>query len=170
VVPASFIAYFAAVTGAAAALIGLLFVSVSLRPDTVFGTDAPRRGKALAATAFTGLVNTFFLSLIALIPATNLGYPAVVLSGISLTATARLQLQLSHSGPQLILMVLSAAAYLLQCGVGIYLIGTPRNSGAFTDIAYAMIASLAVALGRAWALLQGKHITGPAEVASAKQI
>ena len=46
-------AYLGAVATAAAALIGLLFVAVSVRDDTIFGPSAIPGGEALAITAFT---------------------------------------------------------------------------------------------------------------------
>jgi len=101
VVPSGYIPYFAAVTGAAGALIGLLFVSVTVRPETVFGAGAPDRGRTLAAAAFTGLVNTFFMSMSALVPSVNLGYPALVLAVSSLVSTLRLHGKLSRSRSQL---------------------------------------------------------------------
>lgn len=55
-VPGVYGAYFAAMATAAAALIGLLFVAVSVRDDTIFGPHAMPGGEALAITAFTGLV------------------------------------------------------------------------------------------------------------------
>ena len=39
-VPASFTAYFSANAAGAGVLIGLLFVAVALRPETIFGDDA----------------------------------------------------------------------------------------------------------------------------------
>jgi hypothetical protein len=87
VVPDSFTAYFTATAGAAGALIGLLFVAISLRPDSVFGQNASQRGRALAGSSFTGLVNGFFLSLTALIPGSNLGVSAAILAVAALVAT-----------------------------------------------------------------------------------
>jgi hypothetical protein len=170
VVPASYITYFGAATGAAAALIGLLFVSVSLRPGTVFGEGASERGKALAAAAFTGLVNIFFLSLSALVPGTDLGYPAFVLAVASLGSTVRLHGNISHSHTQLAYVLLSLSAFSFEAGEGIYLIVQPRGNSGVENLSYYMIGALAIALGRAWALLQGKHIDEPdkPQIASAE--
>jgi hypothetical protein len=49
-------------------LIGLLFVAVWLRPETVFGDGAPPAGRAQADSAFTCLADSFFVSLVALVP------------------------------------------------------------------------------------------------------
>jgi hypothetical protein len=67
-IPADFTSYFTAAAAAAGVLIGLLFVAVSLRPETVFGDRAMPAAKAQAGSAFTSLVNSFFVSLVALIP------------------------------------------------------------------------------------------------------
>ena len=56
-----------------------LFVAVALRPDALFGAGASHTGRIRAGSAFTGLVNAFFISLIALIPNTNVGDTAVIL-------------------------------------------------------------------------------------------
>jgi hypothetical protein len=167
VVPSSYIAYFAAVTGAGGALIGLLFVSVTLRPESVFGDGAPDRGKTLAAAAFTGLVNTFFLAMSALVPGDNLGYPAVVLAVSSLVSTLRLHGRLTRSRSQLAYLFLSTAAFTFQIVEGVYLLVQPTGNSAVENLSYVMIGSMAIALGRAWALLQGKHIEAPKKAAPA---
>jgi hypothetical protein len=75
-VPSAYDAYFTAAATAGAALIGLLFVAVSVRDETIFGPEAIPGGEALAITAFTCLVNSFVVSLLALIPRTNIGIAA----------------------------------------------------------------------------------------------
>jgi hypothetical protein len=53
-VPGAYDAYFGAAATASAALIGLLFVAVSVRDDSIFGPKATPGGEALAIIAFTG--------------------------------------------------------------------------------------------------------------------
>ena len=89
-VPDDFTGYFAAAATAAGALIGLLFVAASLRPETLLGRDAPPAAKAISGSAFTALFNSFFVSLIALIPSTSLGYPAAIMALVSLYSTWQL--------------------------------------------------------------------------------
>jgi hypothetical protein len=60
--------FFAASIGAAAALIGLLFVAISVAPEQVFGIEADIDRRANAERAFTALSNVFFVSLVALLP------------------------------------------------------------------------------------------------------
>ena len=59
-VPASFANFFLATAGAGGALIGLLFVAISISPERIFSEGAPRERQAVASGAFTALVNAFF--------------------------------------------------------------------------------------------------------------
>lgn len=152
-VPDSFIAYFTGAATAAGALVGLLFIAVSLRPEAVMGAGAQLR--AAAGSAFTALVNSFFVSLIALVPGTNLGYTAVIMAVISLYNTYRLHRSLSNGESALPLLALSLGAYLTQFVAGILLMVSPGFHSAVYTLAYVMVGSFATALGRAWSLVQG---------------
>lgn len=156
-VPASFIGYFTGAATAAAALIGLLFVAVSLRPESVLGTGASAKAQAVAGSAFTALVNSFFVSLIALIPSTNIGYPAVIMALISLYSTFRLHRGLGKGEPAEMQLILALAAYLTQFVAGAFLIFSSGNQSLVYTIAYVVVAAFAAALGRAWSLMQGRH-------------
>lgn len=156
-VPTVFIAYFTAVATAAAALIGLLFVAVSLRDESIFGKDARPGGQALAVMAFTGLVNSFAVSLLAMIPDANIGISAIVLAVISLVGSVRLNNRL-HAARNAAVFVISLLAYAAQLYCGIVLIVRPHDRGAVMNLAYIVFATMAVALARAWSLLRGKHL------------
>src|ERR1700754_2894683 len=108
-VPSEYDAYLATTATAAAALIGLLFVAVSVRDETIFGPKAIPGGEALAITAFTGLVNSFVVSLLGLIPKINIGEPAVIMAVISIVAIARLQRRL-HTARNLIVSAVTLLA------------------------------------------------------------
>ena len=66
--------------GAAAALIGLLFVAISIAPEHTILEDAPIERQGVASSTFTALVNAFFISVAALIPGANLGYTTLIMS------------------------------------------------------------------------------------------
>jgi hypothetical protein len=65
-VPSNYASVFEAASQAAGALIGLLFVVIALRPERILGPRADPASRGLAASSFTGLVNAFFVSLLAL--------------------------------------------------------------------------------------------------------
>lgn len=156
-VPDSFIAYFTGAATAAGALIGLLFVAVTLRPESVLRAGASTRTQAVAGSAFTALVNAFFVSLIALIPGTNLGYPAAIMALISLHSTIRLHRRLGKGEAATMQLVLALAAFLTQLVTGAFLIAGPDRQSLVYTLAYVVVAAFAAALGRAWSLLQGRH-------------
>src|SRR5262252_604478 len=125
-VPGVYDTYLAAMATAAAALIGLLFVAVSVRDDTIFGPKAMPGGEALAITAFTGLVSSFVVSLLGLIPKVNIGEPAVVMAVIGIVAMVRLQRRL-HTGRNLIVLAITLLAYAAQFGLGVLLLVDPHS-------------------------------------------
>jgi hypothetical protein len=157
-VPDKFIPYFTASAAAAGVLIGLLFVAVALRPETIFGDGAPPGGRALAGSAFTGLVNGFFISVVALIPEANLGVVGVTMSLVSLLSTTRLQRELVRRELHLLLLILSIGTYVYQLVTSVLLLVNSADVGQVYTLCYLVVASFAVALSRAWALLQGRHL------------
>lgn len=70
--------FFSASVGASAALVGLLFVAVTLAPARVFGLEAHPKRRADAGRAFIALGNVFFVSLAGLIPQDGIGVMLVV--------------------------------------------------------------------------------------------
>jgi hypothetical protein len=156
-VPGVYDAYLAAMATAAAALIGLLFVAVSVRDDTIFGPNAMPGGEALAITAFTGLVNSFVVSLLGLIPKINIGEPAVIMAVISIVAIVRLQRRL-HTGRNLIVLAITLLAYAAQFGLGVLLLVDSHDSDQLINLSIIIFVTLITSLQRAWSLLKGKHV------------
>ena len=156
-VPGVYDAYLAAMATAAAALIGLLFVAVSVRDDTIFGPNAIPGGEALAITAFTGLVNSFVVSLLGLIPKINIGEPAVIMAVIGIIAIVRLQRRL-HTGRNLIVLAITLLTYAAQLGLGVLLLIDPHDSDQLINLSIFIFVTLIVSLQRAWSLLRGRHL------------
>jgi hypothetical protein len=157
-VPGVYDTYLAAMATAAAALIGLLFVAVSVRDDTIFGPNAMPGGEALAIIAFTGLVNSLVVSLLGLIPKVNIGEAAVSMAVISIIAIARLHRRL-HTGRNLIVLSVTLLAYAAQFGLGVLLLVDPHDSDQLINLSIIVFVTLIVSLQRAWSLLKGKHLT-----------
>jgi hypothetical protein len=154
-VPDVYIAYLAAMATAAAALIGLLFVAVSVRDDTIFGPNAIPGGEALAIIAFTGLVNSLVVSLLGLIP--KIGEPAVTMAVIGIVAIVRLQRRL-HTGRNLVVLVVTVVTYAAQFGLGVLLLVDPHDSNQLINLCITVFVTLIVSLQRAWSLLKNKHL------------
>src|ERR1700692_79271 len=83
-IPEAMVNYFVASTGAGAALVGLIFVAISLSPkETVMVGAAPER-RAVAGSSFTALLNAFFISLSALNTSQNIAWNLLVMSLLGL--------------------------------------------------------------------------------------
>jgi hypothetical protein len=112
---------------------------------------------AVAGSAFIALVNSFFVSLIAVIPNTSLGFVAAVMALLSLMYTLRLHRGLPRSDAAWRQLLLAAATYCGQLGVGVALGIKPHERVLVGVVAYLLVSSFAVGLGRAWSLMQGQY-------------
>ncbi len=152
-VPSSYLDFMITAAGAAGAMIGLLFVAISLRSDMLFGPNAPARVKTLAASSFTGLVNAFALALLAIIPTTNIGVGMIVLGVLCLYFTLRLHARATGRTP-FRLLVLTSLTYAAQFAGGVALLIRPHISWIVNGLCYVIFASFVLALTRAWQLIQ----------------
>jgi hypothetical protein len=154
VVPDALVGYFAAATAAAGALIGLLFVAISLKPDSIFGDSAEANSRRLAESSFTALVNAFFVSFVAIIPGTNIGWVAAIMAVLGLYSTIARRVRepnVSNIG----VLAFSLVLYLGQLGMGIALIVVGTDVDLVYKLAYLIVAAFAIALARAWSLMAG---------------
>ncbi len=156
-VPAAYHAYLSAAATASAALVGLLFVAVSVRDETIFGPNAMAGGEALAITAFTGLVNAFVVSLLGLIPKANIGEPAVIMAVLGVVSTLRLHRRL-RAGRNVFVLAVTLIVYAAQVACGIELLIKPHDDHQIINLCYVIVLALIVSLQRAWSLLKGKHL------------
>jgi hypothetical protein len=159
-----FTSFFVASAGAGAALVGLLFVAISVNPDRNAGPSAPPERQAVSASAFTALINAFFVSLAALISNGILGGVAMAVSAVSIIATLRLIPDLFP--PQLSMRVYLRHAGFLSIGLLVYGLQFydgfqynryPNAIGWSYAIAYLLLGIYATGLTRAWQLLGAKR-------------
>ncbi len=156
-VPSDYQSFFDAASQAAGALIGLLFVVIALKPGKIVGDRAEPTSRRLAASSFTGLVNAFFVSLLALIPGHSIGIGAAIVAVFSLYHTLRLHL--GHPAARhIVIFVVSLLAYGTEFGVAIALVLHPHDSDLVEDLGYVLIGCFAVALSRAWQLMESTTV------------
>jgi hypothetical protein len=165
VAPASFHDFFTASATTAGALIGLLFVAISVTPGKVTGATASAEHQVTVGAAFTALVNTLVFSLAALLPGSGLSTTAVILGAAGLASTTGLGLLLLREHRdrirpgQVALLLTPLLLYGLQLANGLALGSAPS---AATDISRAgglSIAFFVYAIARAWQLV-GARDTG----------
>jgi len=90
----SYTQFFSGTATVAGALVGLLFVALSVAPERLRGLTGSVEHQAIAATAFTALVNALFVSLIGIQPGGGLEYGAVSLGALGLTSSCGLAVRL----------------------------------------------------------------------------
>jgi len=88
VVPVSFHDFFGGCASVAGALIGLLFVALSVSPEKLTGDDVRAEHQVRAGAAFSALVNTLVIALVALLPGASLGEAGIVVAAAGLATTS----------------------------------------------------------------------------------
>jgi hypothetical protein len=159
-----FTSFFVASAGAGAALVGLLFVAVSVNPGRNAGPAAPPERQAVAASAFTALINAFFFSMAALIASAGLGGAAIVLGAVSIIGTMRLigdllegQLNRRSYTRRVGFIALCLLVYGLQVFYGLQSLRYPRDVSWAYSMVYLLLAIYAMGLTRAWQLLGARR-------------
>jgi hypothetical protein len=174
VVPADIHDFFVACGGAAAALIGLLFVAISVSSERL----AADRGRAQvhrirAVAALTSFTNALTVSLFALIPGEKIGgtSSAVALVGLgfvlaSLLSLVRLhQVHLTNLRDAFFLVGL-VVIFIVQLIQGLSVVRHPHDDDAIRTIAVLVVVCFLVGIARAWELIGGPSIGIRQEVTS----
>lgn len=165
-IPASFSNFLVASTQASAALIGLLFVAVSIAPERVFGQRSEAGRQALALSAFTALANVFFASFSSLIPNIAFGVVAVVVGGIAASQSLALLLLVPNWHrertlvPSLLRFAVSLGVYVFEISIGVRLLDSPADVGLLTTYCIVILGVFSIGLARSWELLGAPHSRG----------
>ena len=132
-VPVSFHDFFGGCATVAGALIGLLFVALSVSPEKLTGDDARAEHQVRAGAAFSALVNTLVIALVALLPGASLGQAGIIVAAAGLATTSTLVIVLYREHQQKIrrgdvsMLAILFALYGLQLASAVQLDGSPRS-------------------------------------------
>lgn len=158
-VPTSYYDFFEACATVAGALIGLLFVAISVSPGKITGDHASVEHQVRAGAAFSALINSLIIALVALLPDEHLGVPVVSLSAVGVSSTIGLAILFYRKRPakirpsQLLLLAVPVFLYSLELINGIALQRSPHNLGDVGNQGGLAIGFFVFAIARAWELV-----------------
>jgi hypothetical protein len=158
--------FFLGSAGVAGALIGLLFVAISVSGERLAKAEAAALTLRIRANAaLTGFINALVVSLFALIPDGGIGTTSLVVAiiGLLFVAAALLSLiRVRHlrwaTGRDALFLVGQAVVFIIQLTFGIGLMRHPSDSGAANGVAFLVVTCFVIGISRAWELIGGPSI------------
>jgi hypothetical protein len=166
VVPENIHDFFVACASVAGALIGLLFVAISVAAERLAREEARAQiHRIRASAALTAFVNALAVSLFSLIPGHKIGPTAVAAasSGIVFVAAALLALIRRHqlrrgTLPDLVFLLGLLVTFVVQLINGAEVLAQPANYGAVYTISSMVVICFLIGIARAWELIGGPSI------------
>ncbi len=156
--------FFFSSAGVAGALIGLLFVAISVSAGRMAG-DGAQVHRIRASAALTAFTNALSVSLFALVPGHKIGPTAIAVGagGIAFVAASLLSLvrlrQVHWSAARdAVFLIGLAVLFVIQVMQGADLLSRPGDAGPVETIAILVIISFLIGIARAWELMGGPSI------------
>jgi hypothetical protein len=174
VVPEGLREFFAASAGVAGALIGLLFVAITVASERLARAEnGGQLNRIRASAALTAFTNALVVSLLALGPEQTIGPTAVAVAGgglmfvaaslLSLVRLHQVHWRTLHDALFMAGLIITFVAQLIS---GIQVIVRPDNSGAVDTIVVLVVICFLIGIDRAWELVGGPSIGISREVAA----
>jgi hypothetical protein len=165
-VPEGIRSFFEASAGVAGALIGLLFVAISVSAERLAREEAGAQVHRIrAVAALTAFTNALAVSLFALIPGHKIGPTSVSVGAVGLVFVAAALLSLVRLRQlrwatirDAVFMIGLAVIFVIQLVEGLGVTARSGNSGDVDTIAILVVSCFFIGIARAWELIGGPSI------------
>jgi hypothetical protein len=169
--PPSFNEFFAASAGVAGALIGLLFVALSVaNARSASGGESPVH-RVRASAALTSFLNALTVALFALVPGVGIRWPAFVVGVVgvlfvagSLLSVRRLPGPNAVAPREITFLAGLLATFVVQLYFALRLVSNAGDVGAARGIAVLVIVCFLIGIARSWELVGGPTIAFTGEL------
>jgi hypothetical protein len=163
VVPEDIHDFFVGAAGVAGALIGLLFVALSVVGERLARAEvASQVHRIRAAAALLAFTDSLAVSLFALVPGEKIGWTSVSvgIGGLAFILAAvvsllRMRPRRLATARDVAFLLGLAVVFFLQLTSGLNVLAHPGDSGTVNTIAILVIASFLIGISRAWELIGG---------------
>jgi hypothetical protein len=166
VTPESAHDFFVAAASVAGALIGLLFVAISVAPERVLGPEASEVHGVRAAATLAAFSNALAVSLFALIPGFHVGGAATALAIVGLVFIARTLLGVTPAWRaghfklrDLSFLIGQFVTFVAQLIAAIELDGNEASEGGLQAVCVVVVVCFLIGIERAWELVGGPHFS-----------